>query len=306
MSQKHEVTGLLSTVVAVTYTNCQVSQGKWLTKPGGSAPVGSSQLFVAGNRDSNAAAAFGWASYISADGTVFTFNFEDPQNDDNNCWSSMNPVNGPYQLPPPQYPNSGKTWTVTYSIAQSSKQPFFDAPVFPEHLLNASKCDLFPEKKILKLIGDKKCLYLKDAFEENELDPVYKIWCATHKLFLTPSSKALLSRDLVQLAIRELSPESGRFNNLINDVLQANRDFAQGTVGITSLERLKDVLTETENALKPASINDARIFCLVGELANTDQHAGWSNAVSVYLQSPNKVTMNKRIEAVRELIEKRF
>jgi hypothetical protein len=299
MSQKHEVTGKLSTVVAVKYTNGDTTQGKWIDRPVSSAPIGVSQLFVAGNRDGNVAAAFGWASYISADGTVFTFNFEDPQYDDNNCWSSMNPVNGPYQLPIPQFPTSGKTWIVTYFIAQSSQQPFFDAPVFPEDVLNASKCNLFPEKKVLKLIGDRKCLYLKDAFEEADLDPIYKIWCATHKLFLTPTSKALLSRDLAQLAIRELSPESVRFTNLINDALQANRDFAQGKIGTASLDCLREVLRETENGLKLVSIDDARIFGLISELVNSDQHAGWSNAVSVYLQNANKVTVKKRMDVVR-------
>ncbi|MEJ1353274.1 MAG: hypothetical protein RPU39_01100 [Candidatus Sedimenticola sp. (ex Thyasira tokunagai)] len=41
------VTAKLDTVVAVRYTNSDLSHGKWKTQPGGSTPVGTNQIFQA-------------------------------------------------------------------------------------------------------------------------------------------------------------------------------------------------------------------------------------------------------------------
>ncbi|MEJ1353275.1 MAG: hypothetical protein RPU39_01105 [Candidatus Sedimenticola sp. (ex Thyasira tokunagai)] len=54
-------------------------------------------------------------------------------------------------MPVPNYPNSGKSWTVTYYIHAAAA--FFDAPVFPDDIVDAAKCDLYPDKKIRELVG---------------------------------------------------------------------------------------------------------------------------------------------------------
>lgn len=155
-----------------------------------------------------------------------------------------------------------------------------------------------------KIIDGKKCMYLRHAFETDELKPVNKLWCATHKIFLTPASKALLTRDLVTLATQELS--SGDLSPLIDNALQSNVDALHGYASPHALASMDEVLKEKADSLKGSAKRDAEIMDVVRSLVNPDNHDGWSNAVSSYLNDAEGDTLTRRQLNVVKLIEQRL
>lgn len=298
------VTGNLDTIVAVTYTDSGLDYGKWKSQPGGTASVGTSQLFQAENRDGSTLPSEGWVSYTAADGTLFTFKWDDPVSKDNQCSSAMSNVQGNYSLPVPDYPTSGKTWTVTYKIAQGTTA-FWDAPVFPDHIVEAAKCDEYDEAKVRGLIRDRRCVYLRHAFEE-DMPPSAKLWCATHDVFLTPPSKALLSRDLAQFAVRGLSKADMLPSALLDAALQANYDFQNGAIGTAALSDLRRRLSERAVAARSVSDRDAELVGLVSALADRNAASGWANAVSAYLGNTKTAERDKRIDDVVKIVAARL
>lgn len=304
MSGKFEVTAELDTVVSVRYSGQELSHGKWKTDPGGIAAVGKSQLCIATNRSGASAGPAGWVGYLAADGTQFTFKFDDPSSQSNSCSSSMQDTAGPWYLPTPDYPTSGKVWTVTYKIAQSSA--FFDAPVFPSDVLDASKCEAFDRERVEKWIGPRTCVRLADALGQVALPPVAKLWCATHELFLTPASKALLTRDLAQHAASSLSSPRGFRADLLDQALQANHDAVEGRVGAAQLGDLRRRLREQTHALAPVGPRDAELTDTICALTDPDPARGWSHAVSSFLGDAQGEPWTQRATTILDLVEARL
>ncbi|NMH27991.1 hypothetical protein [Flavobacterium silvaticum] len=298
------VTGKLDTVVAVKMLNSDLEHGKWKTQPGGTCVPGTSMIFEAENRDGSAVPPAGKMEYQAADGTIFKFTFEDNNVRDNLCTSEMKKLSGNWAVPAPEYPKTGMTWTVTYSIINGSSQLFLDAPVFPDQLIAASKCDAFPTDRVEKLIGDKSCIYLKEVFSSPELQPADKLWCATHPLFLTPASKALLTRDLVQIAREEFSAEA-KLGADLDDALQVQKDFAAGLAGKEKMSTIRNILEEKRDASRNQK-RDYELFDAVLSLTNTDHQAGWSNAVSSFVHDADSSLLLRRQIKIVDLISKRF
>lgn len=304
MSGKFRVTAKLKTVVAVRYTDQGLTHGKWQTDPGGTAGVGTSQIFVATNRDSSSVGPKGWVSYIAADGTTFTFSFSDPGHEQNSCSSSMDHVSGPWSLPVPDYPRTSKKWTVTYQI--SSTAEFFDAPVFPEDLLEAEKCAEYDRARVSAWIGDRSCVRLRDVLEHGAVPIAGKIWCATHTLFLTPSSKGVLTRDLAEVAIRELGESGGVSRKLLDEALQANRDVAAGLIGPAPLADLRRRLRECADTLHDRSPRNAALVDVISALAEPDPDTGWRHAVFSYLADAEGEQWAEYANRVLRVVESRL
>ncbi len=308
----YKVTIKLNTVVAVRTTSSNLSHGKWATQPSGIAPIGDNVIGVAQNHEGSTIPPAGNINYVAADGTEFTFSFEDNVSEANYCSSAMTNVSGPWLLPNPSYPTSGKTWTVDFVISQTSgisrreaealSDIFYDAPVFPEDLIEAMKCFSFPEEKVEKLIGDKKCVYLKDVFDSEEMKPVNRIWCATHPLFLNPVSKGILTRNLVQMARQELSDDKGNSNSIIDDALQTHTNFSNGTIGTQQMDAMHQLLEEKIDSSKSINKRDAELYDIVKSLTNMDSHHGWVNAVHSYLHDAENNTLLKRQGNITKLI----
>jgi len=113
------VTGKIETAVALTYISNSLQHGKWSTAPSGTVAAGSSIIFSAENHDGSAIAPQGSATYQAADGTQFTFSFDDPTSEQNSCSTTISNLSGPWNAPTPSYPKGGKTWTVTYYIQRN-------------------------------------------------------------------------------------------------------------------------------------------------------------------------------------------
>lgn len=299
MSSSYVVTGKINTEVALTYTNSDCYDGKWRSQPGGIWPKGETQFFEAENRDSSEVPPAGWIKCYAADGTEFTFSFDDKTSEDNICKSEMNIQNAPFYLPVPDYPKSGKTWTVTFYV----KLKIADAPVFPEDLIKATKCALFPESKVKELIGDRKCVYLRDVMESTKLNPIDKVWCATHPLFLTASSKADLTRNLVNHSIHELTAERNHPFQLIDEALQANLNFEKGLIGPDRLFDLRKLLDEKTTAIKGFSQRDTEIYDIAASLTTLNANDGWANAVSSYINNANGNELKQRLDKVLDIVK---
>lgn len=304
MSSDYVVTGNLSTVVALKYTGGDLAFGKWKSQPNGHWPVGTTQFFAAENRDGNQAPPEGWVEGLAADGTRFKFTFDDPVSRENYCSSSMSHVNGKFILPTPSYPKSGKTWTVTYYIKFGAAE-FADPPVFPEDVVQAPKCDLFPDARVKALLGTRTSVYLKDALEMSELHPADKLWCATSALFLTPSAKALLTRDLAQAAVQELSAAARQSVGTIDPALQLNRDFAAGHAGWSALSAMRAALEEKRHA-SLGNARDAELLDAIVALADPDPQAAWSGAASSYLGDAKDDALAERTGNLLRLVTARL
>lgn len=298
----NSVTAKLNTVVALSNVGSRLNHGKWQTAPSPTLGVGDSQIFVAENDGPNLPE--GWVAYQAADGTKFTFNFDDPPVEANRCSTVVENLSGPWTITTPSFPTAGRTWTVTYYIGTSAKL-FVDAPVFPEDVIKAGKCDAFPKERIVKLIGDKKCLYLKDALETDQLKPGDKLWCVTQGVFLTPASRALLTRDLVQVALQE-SPAARSVLSMVDSALQAHADFFGGQAGLSKLQAMQQTLHERIWSLKSAEPRDRQILDVVGALSNADSQAGWANAVSSFLHDAEGKELLQRQNEILALVERRL
>lgn len=305
---KYEVTGKLDTVVAVVYKDQHLESGKWETAPGGTHPTGTSTIFKATNRqDAVTMPPEGWCRFVAADGTIFTFHFDCPVSRENYCYSSIDNLSGPWFVPTPEYPKGGADWTVTFKIDQAVVGEFLDAPIFPADLIASPKCNLYTESKIKELIGDRTCLYLKDVFASNILLPVAKVWCATHPIFLTPSSKAQLLRDLAQVAERELSKDMYSFSSVLDQMTEINDRSSKSGVLQGDIRDLKQVIDDKYSiAKKENNKRDCELIDTTASLLNPDFGDGWANAVSSYIGSAQGDMLAERLTSIINLVEKRL
>lgn len=304
MSGKYQVTAKLDTVVAVRYTNSGTSHGKWSTQPGGTAPVGTSQIFVATNNDSASAGPQGWASYAAADGTQFTFRYDDPNSTHNDCVSKMAKVSGNYTLPTPDYPSSGLCWTVTYKVATGPS--FADVPVFADDVLAASKCEAYGEDRIRALLADRSCVHLADALGHAGLPVEGKVWCAAHPLFLTPASKGALTRDLALLVAGELHGSGALAGLPLDDALQASLEHSSGQASPSRLALLGERIDHRVRAGVGREPRETELLDCLRGLAHRDQSTGWSDAVSSYLGALRGAEYARRAERILALVAARL
>lgn len=299
MSGKYLVTAKLDTVVAVRYKGSGTSHGKWKTAPGGSVGIGTSQIFVATNNDSASAGPEGWASYFAADNTTMKFSYDDPNSTHNDCSSAFEgKVYGNYSLPTPDYPSGGKTWTVTYKIATPSA--FFDAPVFPDDVVSAAKCDAYSDERVLGFLGERTCVRMSDVLEHPEVPLIGKLWCATHRLFLTPSSKAALTRDLAMLVAEELGAVRG---SMLDEALQLSQDHARVGVSAAHLRHARALFDERARS---AHGRAGELWDCLRSLAASDHHDGWSDAASSYIANTLGDEYAARAARLLALVEARL
>lgn len=289
MSKKYSAKGKLSTVVALRYTDDSISHGKWLDQPGGTVKVSKdAHLFTAVNRSGSSVGPVGSASYIAADGTEFKFRFKDSGGEQNYCVASMKHVGGPWRLPTPSYPKKGNTWDVYYTIGTTAD--FTDAPVFPDDILAAARCEDFNDKLVSRWIGDRSCAYLADVLAIDEIPVVGKLWCATHRLFLTGPSKMLLTRDLALAARRNAAPDE-RQAKLIEDALSGATDTAES-------------FAELDH--EPLDAQTSAALDIAAELANPDPHSGWANAASSWLGDAEDEVWDARARELLALVESKL
>lgn len=311
MSIDHIITGKLNSVVALTYVDCGLSHGKWKTQPSGVVAASTlTQIFEGWNRGSTVQPACGWCRFIAADGTKFTFHFEDNISDDNYCWTTMEDVSGPYKVKTPDYPKTSKTFTVTYYI-ESRTSSFFDAPVFSSDILTADKCDLYADEKLQEFIGQRDCIYLRDVFAISEMHPDAKIWCATSPLFLTPLSKSILTRDLVLAIEKEVSTEMNSFLPILEKMTAFNENLSNENIqeniqGSYSQELKQAVEQKYIEAKSKNLIRDCELIDATFSLLNSDLSEGWSAAVSSYLGRAENLSLARRRKTIVNIIEGRL
>ncbi|MDR2553042.1 MAG: hypothetical protein LBD31_07765 [Treponema sp.] len=302
-----EVTGRLSTVVAVKYRDQHVEYGKWTKAPIATCPIGTAtEIFKAENRDGAAEPPEAWVKYSAADGTLFKFYFDDPETKANYCYSTIEKESGPWAVPEPDYPKDGKTWKVTFKITHANSAAFLDAPIFPEDLLAAPKCDLYTESQIRGFIGDRTCLYLRDVLEVKNLKPFAKVWCVRHPIFLTAASKALLLRDLVQLAVKEMS-SGNLLASVLDKALEVNNNPQAPIQEESDISKLKGQMYDKyAEAEKAGGRRDCELIDSVVSLLNPSYEDGWANAVSSYIGSSSGDELDRRLTNIIRLVEKRL
>jgi len=299
----YTVTADIDTAVALTYSDSGLSHGKWKTQPGGTVATGTHQIFQAENRSGSTVPPEGWAKYVAADGTEFTFKFKDPVSEQNQCSSSMTNIHGPWTLPTPSYPTGGKTWTVTYYI--SSSATFYDAPVMAEHIVGAHKCEDYSEARVRGFLGEHMAVKLAQVLGAN-IPPQAKLWCATHPMFLTPSSKALLTRDLAQFAAHRLSDGSAFSASVLDQALMASHDHQQGLLGAAALLSVRRVIEERATTIRNANPRDAELVGLFAALAENNAVNGWTHAVSTYIGDAEGSLEDERADDVLKIIAARL
>jgi len=302
-SSRCRVTAHLNTVVALVYTSCKIDSGKWNHLPGGVVNVGSNDIFQALDHDGATEWIGGRASYQAADGTQFTFDFKDNLSHQNRCTSSMTNVHGPWYLPQPDFPKGGKSWNVTYHISQ--REAFFDAPVFPEHVVEAAKCAEYPEERVRDLIAGRSVLYLKDALEA-QMPLRAKLWCAVHQLFLNPPSKALLTRDLVQFAVKGHANTSLVPEALLDDALDNHEGFRKGEIGSLKLAGLRERIDGLIGEESGSDNRDVEILSMLSALTERQGEVGWEHAVHSYIGDVETELDEERIGDVLNVIEARL
>ena len=301
----YRVKAKIDTVLALETTKEDLSgQARWEQQPGGSVPVTNDEtIFIAVGRDDSWVSINGSVSYVSALGTEFTFSFEDRWQASNTCSSSMSNVSDPVTLPTPSYPDgaSDYKWTVTFIIA--SKDDFHDAGVFTSHILEAARCADFKDDVVRRWIGDRRGVRLADVLEHHEIPIEGKLWCATHRLFLTPSSKAILARDLAKMALEEAGL-SGAHTALFDEITQTSADLQAGRVDRDKFDALARQARRAA-ADEPDS-RRSKALSVFASLATRDLHEAWTYCVERYLDHPGAEDRAGRTELVLKLVERRL
>ena len=197
MAKTYTQTGYLKTVVALRNTDAHLNHGNWLSYPISSVSVGTdnNQIFVGDNEGVSTICSDGYVVYTAADGTEFRLDYNCTMSGKNDISMTIQKLSGPWahgSIIATDGFNSCYYW----EIIQTSD--FVDAPVFPEDILKAEKCNSISNEKILKYIDGRHCVYLKDCLAVNSLPAFAKVWCIQNPLFLTPASKALVLRNVSQ------------------------------------------------------------------------------------------------------------
>ena len=172
-------------------------------------------------------------------------------------------------------------------------------------MLAAAKCADYDDARVKCWIDGRDCVRMADVMVLDDLPALGKLWCATHRLFLTPSSKALLTRDLAQVAARELG-DGGLSDRLLDEALQANADAAAGRASPERLAGCRARLGERAAHVRPTNERHAELLDAVASLAHRDPARGWANAASSYCGAAVDEDWTARAEAVLRLVEQRL
>lgn len=306
MSTTYKQIGELKTPIALTNTGAHLNHGNWLTYPIGSVPVSSgyTQIFVGDNEGSSTICSDGYVTYQAADGTYFVLRYNCTMSGKNDISIDIQNLSGPWTHGSVSA-SSGFDSTYSWEILQ--KATFVDAPVFPEALMDAPKCNLVPRNKIWEYINGRSCIYLRDCFAIEDLQPRAKLWCAASPLFLTPASKSVLLRDLAQHAMNEMSSRSRASFTEFDKFMSVNEQLSKGDLLKSEAERLGGVLDgicgkeEMSNNLR-----DRELLCVMRSLLNNDLCKGWKNAVSTYISYAVDDELADRQNSLINLIGKRL
>lgn len=307
MSASHKliVTAQLTTAVSVVFGGEALVAGEWQVQPGANAPAGmTTDIFIAQCHEGSLEGPNGSVWYWASDGTKFTFSFDDPYNSRTNLCHSAIDRYGPWAVPTPTYPEHGWEWTVVYEI--TALPNFYDAPLFPEDIINAAKCSAYSDERLKGFIGDRKCVRLADVLAHADIPADGKLWCATHPLFLTCSSKAVLARDLARYAAGELSDKGGISSTLLDNALQANYDRATRSAGGARQSELRPLLLERVHAANQRNPRDGELLGVLCALTSDDLDLGWKNAVASFIGKPEDGEWAERAKVILGIVEARL
>lgn len=302
---KFKVTGKLTTDVALRYTSETIPHGKWSDQPGGVVDKDAvdQHLFTAENRSSSSTGPEGSASYVAADGTKFEFYFSDPETNSNYCKSEMSDVGGPWSLPTPSYPRSGKTWSVSYSIKSTAS--FCDAPVFTDDILASARCDDYPDRIVKRWIGDRTGTTLGEILSHGEIPLVGKVWCASHPLFLTAASKAILMRDLAT-SIVDGASVGREARGLLDSACELSEAAQNGNAGPAALAAVAERLDRGEAAALDDDPGSVALLDVARAMTLRNPSDGWADAVSSYLGDADGDAWDRRGSDVLKIVEARL
>lgn len=302
-------TGKIKTVVKLNLTEMTLNTtgGHWKSTPLETVSGDSKEhdIFKCINKDSNISGPEGTVAYESSDGSRFTLHFDCPWNASNVCNAKVS-ENSPYKISG-NVPPSGADITYSWTITQKNFNQFLDPPVLSQDLISAPKCNLVPFDKILTYINGREFICLKDVFAIKELPHKAKIWCAKHPLFLTPQTKAILTRTLVEKNAAAAVDAYG-ISDLTEAALMLNRNISQGELSQNKRENLhyqfQEVIPVTLSA-RTAKLDDM-LLCVIQALLNEDLAVGWAAAADAFLNEVNPNGMEERAEKLIRMIEERL
>lgn len=303
--------GKIKTVISLVLRgyNLDDSYGSFKTIPADSISKNSDfvMFFETINDASNLCGPKGHVVYRDAGEREFTMRFDCPTSDNNVCTAEMTAGDSSYTITG-EVPKSGHDIDYKWTIKQAKFNEFIDAPIFSKDLLNAPQCGLISKEKMLKYIDGRSCLYLKNVFEVRYLPTEAIIWCSVHDLFLTPQSKAILTRDLAQKAMRELSPSVRNRIILFDHLLTYHENISKGDIISSERERLLEKYSKSSEAVNSGQVceRDFELLDVIKTLMEDNLEDGWRTAVNTYVRRDKKDGVEERRKAVIELIEDRL
>ncbi|WP_417519796.1 hypothetical protein [Minwuia sp.] len=291
---KNRVTGKVLSAVAIRYLSEEMEKGRYTAQPSGAVSANTeTDIFVAEPLANALDGAVGSNKWMASDGTIFEFTFNNFHHD-NQASANMSDVGGPWMLPKPDYPAEGWDWTVTYKIDHTSA--FCDAPVFPDDLIAADKCDSFSEDLVRRWIGERSSITLSDVLQHASIHAEAKLWCAAHTLFLTSRSKRLLLADLA----KSIDPERGPASDLRAQAAELNEAAAVDEAAPAAFRKVAEQI----DALRG---NDAGAgFAALSAMASENADIAWSNAVYAYVGAPDDADGEANARAIIALVEARL
>jgi hypothetical protein len=299
MSTTYVQTGKLKTVIAVTNSGAHLGHGNWKSYPVSSVPKNTdyTQIFLGDNEGSSTICTDGYVVYVAADGSKFTLSWNCTMSGKNEISFSADPLVGPWEHGE-VYATGGFNSSYYWEIAQKAGT-FIDAPVFAEDILKAERCHKTSQAEVEKYIDGRKCIYLRDCFENGRMRTHEKIWCVISPLFLTPISKSVLLRELAEHAVGKMGTKS--MGGLTDKLLSYNQGISEGKYSIAEATELRvglqNVLTAEENA------DNNSLIGVASSLLTTDLEKGWREGVQSYLSTQDEEELIKRQNKLLDLVE---
>ncbi len=297
-------TGRLMTAVKVnlTYKNILDSWGSWYKEPMQEvdAGIGLNIIFECVNRASYACGPRGIVKYKSQDGSEFTIEFDCPTSSPNICNVSVS-AGSPWTITG-DVPAHGVDIDYTCKIFQKAYNAVIDVPVSVIDILNAPKCNMIPESKIVEYADGREKVCLKDVFEIKDLPPEAKLWCAGNPLFLTDQGKAALSRRFVQEIVSEYQTDSFNVQRLIDDALIFNDNVARGEFSQSKRESVCGALADKRR--ENISEAESEILSMIYSLLTPNLSEGWSLLQHLYVKRYVAEGLSERQKTMLAFIEK--
>lgn len=299
--------GSMETVVTINLKSAELldGNGSWKSYPVEKVNVNASAetIFACINKGSLMCGPKGKVQYETADGSVFTINFDCPTSSPNVCNVEVSEAS-PWKIKG-TVPKSGIN-NIYYSciITQKDYNAVIDVPVSSVDIINEPKCNLVPVETILKCINGREYLKLKDIFAIDELPLEAKLWCAKSNLFLTPQSKSSLLRSYAKELFSQQLIDDEKSKLLLSEVINFNIDLSQGEIS----EKKKDLLKDNLNACNDIAYerNNVKLIDIMHILLETDLSYAWSWLVSIHTERQNKTEFKMRQENLVSFIGERL